>query len=167
MKTQLDNLIRFVLNNHINMGQHLIDNDPSYIMEKWNKYIGVKPNSKRLPSYKTLKYILVSEVMNSENIEVRNWIVKWNVNEETYNEIKEIIYFIIEINKKNFRTVNYGMYNRWIPSDIVTLFEESIGSFEDINKNYGGNLHAIIENFLINWLIDTQVRRDYNLCLLV
>lgn len=162
MKTQLDNLIRFVLNNHRNMDQHLIDNDPSYIMEKWNKYIGVKPNNKRLPSYKTLKHILVSEVMNSENIEVRNWIVKWNIDEETYNEIKEIIYFIIEVNKKNFR-VN----NRWIPSDIVTLFEENIGSFEYINKYHGGNLHALIENFLINWLSDTQVKRDYNLCLLV
>jgi predicted nucleic-acid-binding protein len=163
MKTQLDNLIRFVLNNHINMDQHLIDNDPSYIMEKWNKYIGVKPKkNKELPSYKTLKHILVSEVMNSENIEVRNWILKWNVNEKTYNEIKEIVYFIIEINKKNFR-----VHNRCIPSDIVTLFQENIGSFEDINKYHGGNLHAIIENFLVNWLSDTQVTRDYNLVLLV
>lgn len=160
MKTQLDNLIRFVLNNHINMDQHLINNDPTYIMEKWDKYIGVKPNSKELHSYKQVKHLLLnSEIISSE---IRNWIVKWNVDEETYNEIKEIIYFIIEINKKNFR-----VHNRWIPSDIIILFEENIGSFENINKHHGGTLHPIIENFMIGWLNDTQVKRDYNLSLLV
>jgi hypothetical protein len=37
MKTQLDNLIRFSFNLHNNMDVDLIDIDPTYIMEKWEK----------------------------------------------------------------------------------------------------------------------------------
>lgn len=171
MKTQLDNLIRFVLNNHINMDQDFMNNDPTYIMEKWDKYIGFKPIDKNLISYKTLSNINIEDIYSlelsemeygKEDIKLKKWLVKWNVKEETYNEIKEIINFIILINRKKFR-VN----NRWLTSDLIILFEENIGSFEDINKNNGGTLHTIIENFMIDWLNDTQVKRDYNLSLLV
>ena len=42
-KSQLNNLINFCFNFHSVMGVDPFYKSPDYILEKWNKYIGVKP----------------------------------------------------------------------------------------------------------------------------
>ena len=55
----------------------------------------------------------------------------------------------------------------WMPSDLVLLFEELVGSPERINKELYNHLHTNILKVLNNWLKETSIGRDYQLCLLV
>jgi hypothetical protein len=138
------------------MDVDLIDIDPTYIMEKWEKYIGVIPKSKDL-SYYSIIFIPPSADKTNDSI-ARDWISKWRVDEKTYNEIKEILYFIILLNNKHLRLCT--------PSDIIELFNDNIGDFYNIKNKSGGNLHTLVENRIKNWLSIKRIRRDYNLILL-
>jgi hypothetical protein len=158
MKTQLDNLIRFSFNLHNNMPYTSSYDfaEPTYIMEKWEKYIGVIPKSKDL-SYYSIIFIPPSADKTNDSI-ARDWISKWRVDEKTYNEIKEILYFIILLNNKHLRL--------WTPSDIIELFNDNIGYFCNIKNELAGTLHPLVEDRMENWLNNKRIRRDYNLILL-
>lgn len=158
-KNQIDNLIRFSFAFHKSHND-FIDCDPSYIKEKWDKYIGFRP--KPISYDKTLESIL--------DPQVNQWRDKWNVNDHIYIEMKDIINFIIRANEKHFfiRQVNQlSMDGVWMTSDLLTLFEELVGSPERINKELYNHLHTNLVRKLDTWKDETSIGRDYQLCLLV
>jgi hypothetical protein len=161
-KGQIDNLIHFCFNFHKTMDNYFVNSDPTYIIEKWNKYIGFKPNER--------------DVELSQD-PMTDWIVKWKVDIKQYDVLKEIIDFIIKVNKKHFfprgleadenDPSNHIKPNMvWSVSELVELFEENIGSSESINEFEYRHTHHVIENAIQNWLSNTQIKRDYNLILL-
>jgi hypothetical protein len=155
-KGQIDNLIHFCFNFHKTMDNNFVNSDPTYIIEKWNKYIGFKPNLREVELYQD---------------PITDWIMRWKVDVKQYDELKEIIDFIIKVNKKHFfprgLDTNYINPNMvWSVSELVELFEENIGLSENINEFEYRHTHHIIENTIQNWLSNTQIKRDYNLILL-
>jgi hypothetical protein len=158
-KNQIDNLIRFCLAFHKSHND-FITCDPSYIKEKWDKYIGFRP--KPIDYDKNLEFMLDPSVVQ--------WRDKWNVNDHVYIEMKDIINFIIRSNEKHFfiRSIGIPLSERiWLTSDLITLFEELVGSPERINKELYNHLHPNLIRVLDNWLREVAIGRDYQLCLLV
>ena len=158
-KNQIDNLIRLCLAFHKSHND-FIKCDPSYIKEKWDKYIGFRP--KPIDYDKNLEFMLDPSVVQ--------WREKWNVNDHVYIEMKDIINFIIRSNEKHFfiRSIGIPLSERiWLTSDLITLFEELVGSPERINKELYNHLHHNLIRVLDNWLREVAIGRDYQLCLLV
>jgi len=158
-KNQIDNLIRFCLAFHKSHND-FITCDPSYIKEKWDKYIGFRP--KPIDYDKNLEFMLDPSVVQ--------WREKWNVNDHVYIEMKDIINFIIRSNEKHFfiRSIGMPLSERiWLTSDLITLFEELVGSPERINKELYNHIHPNLIRMLDNWLREVAIGRDYQLCLLV
>lgn len=158
-KNQIDNLIRFCLAFHKSHND-FITCDPSYIKEKWDKYIGFRP--KPIDYDKNLEFMLDPSVVQ--------WREKWNVNDHVYIEMKDIINFIIRSNEKHFfiRSIGMPLSERiWLTSDLITLFEELVGSTERINKELYNHIHPNLIRMLDNWLREVAIGRDYQLCLLV
>lgn len=158
-KNQIDNLIRFCLAFHKSHND-FITCDPSYIKEKWDKYIGFRP--KPIDYDKNLEFMLDPSVVQ--------WREKWNVNDHVYIEMKDIINFIIRSNEKHFfiRSIGIPLSERiWLTSDLIILFEELVGSPERINKELYNHLHPNLIRVLDNWLREVGIGRDYQLCLLV
>jgi hypothetical protein len=164
-KNQIDNLIRFCLAFHKSHND-FIKCDPSYIKEKWDKYIGFRP--KPINYDKNLEFMLDPSVVQ--------WREKWNVNDHVYIEMKDIINFIIRANEKHFFIRPMMSMDGelkplsplvWLTSDLITLFEELVGSPERINKELYNHLHPNILKVLNNWLREVAIGRDYQLCLLV
>lgn len=158
-KNQIDNLIRLCLAFHKSHND-FIKCDPSYIKEKWDKYIGFRP--KPIDYDKNLEFMLDPSVVQ--------WREKWNVNDHVYIEMKDIINFIIRSNEKHFfiRSIGIPLSERiWLTSDLITLFEELVGSPERINKELYNHLHPNLIRVLDNWLREVAIGRDYQLCLLV
>lgn len=153
-KNQIDNLIRFSFAFHKSHND-FIDCDPSYIKEKWDKYIGFRP--KPISYDKTLESIL--------DPQVNQWRDKWHVNDHIYIEMKDIINFIIRANEKHFFI--RSMDGVWMTSDLITLFEELVGSPERINKELYNHLHTNLVRRLDTWKNEISIGRDYQLCLLV
>ena len=145
-KNQIDNLIRFSIAFH-KSHNNLIMCDPSYIKEKWDKYIGFRPKP-----------------IDSSKAEIIQWRERWDVDDDTYNEVKGIINFIIRINERHF--YNYSEVI-WYTSDLITLFEEVVGPVERINKDLYNHLHPSIIKIIDAWNDDVAIGRDYQLCLLV
>ena len=156
-KSQLNNLIRFCFLFHKSMDMRA----PDYIKEKWNKYIGFKPNELEL---------------YPQDDETVSWLKKWNVSNEDWEELKEVINFIRVLNTKAF-VVSGGNENRrfkqWSPSDLVEEFERLIGDKEKISNIEVLGLHFIgswpkaCEREIEYWIWQTDNKRDYNLNLLV
>lgn len=161
-KNQIDNLIRFSFAFHKSHNDFIMC-DPSYIKEKWNKYIGFGP--KPIDYDKNLEFLLDPSVIK--------WRQNWNVNDHTYIEMKDIINFIIRVNEKHFfirpmYSIPDGeLIQVWTTSDLITLFEELVGSTERINKDLYNHLHTNLVKVLDTWLSETSIGRDYRLCLLV
>ena len=158
-KNQIDNLIRFCLVFHKSHND-FITCDPSYIKEKWDKYIGFRP--KPIDYDKNLEFMLDPSVVQ--------WREKWNVNDHVYIEMKDIINFIIRSNEKHFfiRSIGMPLSERiWLTSDLITLFEELVGSPERINNELYNHIHPNLIRMLDNWLREVAIGRDYQLCLLV
>lgn len=164
-KNQIDNLISFCLAFHKSHND-FITCDPSYIKEKWDKYIGFRP--KPIDYDKNLEFMLDPSVVQ--------WKDKWHVNEHIYIEMKDIINFIIRANEKHFFIRPMMSMDGeltplsplvWLTSDLINLFEELVGSPERINKELYNHLHPNIVKILNNWLKETSIGRDYQLCLLV
>jgi hypothetical protein len=153
-KNQIDNLIRFSFAFHKSHND-FIDCDPSYIKEKWDKYIGFRP--KPISYDKTLESIL--------DPQVNQWRDKWHVNDHIYIEMKDIINFIIRANEKHFFI--RSMDGVWMTSDLITLFEELVGSPERINRELYNHLHTNLVRKLDTWKNEISIGRDYQLCLLV
>ena len=158
-KNQIDNLIRFSFAFHKSHND-FIDCDPSYIKEKWDKYIGFRP--KPIDYDKNLEFMLDPSVIQ--------WREKWHVNDHIYIEMKDIINFIIRANEKHFfiRSIGMPLSERiWLTSDLITLFEELVGSPERINKELYNHMHTNLVRKLDTWKNEISIGRDYQLCLLV
>ena len=152
-KNQIDNLIRFSFAFHKSHNNFIMC-DPYYIKEKWDKYIGFRP--KPINYDKNLEFLLDPSVIE--------WRQKWNVNDHTYIEMKDIINFIIRVNEKHFFIIPALV---WTTSELITLFEELVGYTERINKDLYNHLHPNLVKVLDTWLSETSIGRDYRLCLLV
>ena len=164
-KNQIDNLIRFSFAFHKSHND-FINCDPSYIKEKWDKYIGFRP--KPISYDKTLESML--------DPQVNQWRDKWHVNDHTYIEMKDIINFIIRSNEKHFFVRPMMMQDGtlkplsplvWMTSDLISLFEELVGSPERINKELYNHMHTNLVRKLDTWKNEISIGRDYQLCLLV
>lgn len=176
-KEQLDNLIAFCFNFHETMGFN-IDCTGDYIIEKWDKFIGVKPFDNESLSFKELSsYISTYKKYNGcivgvdkEDIRIANnmieWYIKWGTR---FDYPKEILYFILLLNRRPLVVKNGDKLSsiNWTPSEIIELFKEKIGDVEKINKQTYNHTHQILKLEIKNWLEETSNKRDYKLNLLV
>lgn len=132
-----------------------VNQHPDYIKEKWNKYIGFKPNELEL---------------YPQDDETVSWLKKWNVSNQDWKELKEVINFIRVLNTKAL-VVSGGNENRrfkqWSPSNLIEEFERLIADKEKISNIEVLGLHALIEQEIEYWIWQTDNKRDYNLNLLV
>ena len=154
-KSQLNNLIRFCFLFHKSMDMMWINQHPDYIKEKWNKYIGFKPNGLEL---------------YPQDDKTVTWLKKWNVSNEDWEELKEVVNFIRIVNTKSF-VVSGGNENRrfkqWSPSVLIEEFERLIGDKQKISNTEKHGLHPLVEKEIEYWLWQTDNKRDYNLNLLI
>lgn len=154
-KSQLNNLISFCFLFHKSMDMMWINQHPDYIKEKWNKYIGFKPNELEL---------------YPQDDKTVSWLKKWNVSNEDWEELKEVVNFIRIVNTKSF-VVPGGNENRrfkqWSPSDLIEEFERLIGDKVRISNREVLGLHSLVEKEIEYWLWQTDNKRDYNLNLLI
>lgn len=154
-KNQLNNLIRFCFNFHRSMDCDWTMQHPSYILEKWNKYIGVKPNK--------------LELYPSNDLTIK-WLKTWNVSNKDWEELKEIVTFIQVVNMRALVVSGGNKGNRfiqWSPSELLDEFERLIGDKNKINKDEYKGLHELVDREVEYWLWQTDNKRDYNLNLLV
>ena len=142
---------------------NFLGNDPEYIMEKWNKYIGVKPSS--------------DITFNKEGV-IGQWIKRWQVSDEQVDTMKNILTFIVRVNHKHFFIRGFEADENdpsnhikpnsvWFLSDLIELFEEVVGPAEDINTELYNHLHPIVAKVITEWEDSKLVRRDNNLTLLL
>ena len=136
-KEQLLNLINLVINFHKVTGEDLVKQSPDYILEKRNKYIGIKP-------------IKTSFTKNDKMLE---WERIWGESKE----VEPIIYFLSKV-----------CYRGLTPSIITDQFESLTGlSLEDINTELYHHFHELNKRFIDRWLSMNEIRRDWNLNLLI
>lgn len=168
IKTQAQNLVNFTILTHSMLDDGILGHDPSYIMEKWDKYIGVKPKESDIDFSKVeFDYPIIGL-----------WVAKWRVKESELNRMKPILTLIVKVNQKHFFTRGFKADvndpsnhikpdSVWLLSDLVDLFEEVIGDSNDINKELYNNLHPNVVKVIDSWMKHKKVIRDYNLELLV
>ena len=146
-KIQLDNLIQFCFLFHPSCDCDWKMQSPDYLIEKWNKYIGIDVKHHDLDrSYFTHNTI--------------NWLKTWNVSDEDWIELKRIIRFIISLSDKpilKYRDV-------WKPSELIENFENQIGPVSEITQVPYNHIHALIKIQIDRWIDDNI--REYNLSLL-
>lgn len=148
-KSQLDNFIRFCFNFHRDADNPFFGQSPDYIMEKWNKYIGIRP-IKKYP----IEIVERTEYSFFNNME--DWISIWTPDLD-FIPI-EIIVFLSKLNNKSI--------GAWRVSSLVDAFEESTGiKISDISNSYD-NLHKLLVDFMEDWINHPVILRDYNLVLL-
>ena len=148
-KIQLDNLIQFCFLFHPSCDCDWKMQSPDYLIEKWNKYIGIDVKHHDLDrSYFTHNTI--------------NWLKTWNVSNEDWIELKRIIRFIISLSDKPI--LKYRDKN-WKPSELIENFENQIGPVSDITQIPYNHIHALIKIQIENWIDDNI--REYNLSLLI
>ena len=163
-KEQLDNLIYFTFHFHQTMDIKGFECDRDYLIEKWNKYIGVKPKSVNL------SFEFFSENMIYFHLNIRRWFTKWDKKGEHWNEILPVINFINEINLLDPVGRRYHLHEQQFtkqmtPEDLVMLFNKHIGDEKEINKKEYNSLHQLIRNKVTNW--KTKLQREYNLMLVL
>jgi hypothetical protein len=168
-KSQLNNLIKFCFLFHIENDNNWKSLNKDYILEKWNNYIGVMPVKNPSLSYKNIKDLYRNFLRNPDRVnnemfkQIKNlenilyWAERWGI--DKYDDVKEIIYFIIKLNEKKLKDSSI--------SDFILIFEESIGSIKDINKVPYNNLHQLIRSYIDYWLEIPKNKRDYNLNILI
>jgi hypothetical protein len=160
-KNQLHNLINFCVTFSRNFDSKMEDHSSDYILEKWDKYIGVMPvKNDSLPNK---EYIISNSYIDYE---LKKWINRWGKNDE-YDGVKEILHFIMIINGGTFITKIKHDYNRlyWTPSKLVDAIKKVIPNVNDINEYPYNNLHGILKIQVNEWL--EEERRDFNLCQLL
>jgi len=124
-KTQLENLyIFYFLYNGITQSCDLIMQSPDYILEKWEKLIGITPPDTKYTELQDIKLY-------------QEWHQRWMRNGE--NHIPEsLMMFLVKTHPKE----NNGNYLRLIP--IVKIFEEYIGKISKITKEQYKHIHPVI-----------------------
>lgn len=143
-RSKIDNLIKFSFNFHKNMGVYWYDESPDYIVEKWDKYIGVNPTIRK------------------ESPMIESYFQKWRKGDiwsVDFDKLESILSFLIAINKRAISCFHV--------SDLIRIFEEYIGDVDLINNKPYDNLHALIKKEVIKWLNTTENKRDYKLNLLI
>ena len=134
----------------------VLDCDKDYLIEKWNKYIGVKPKEVNI----TYEYFLENKTYF--HLVIRRWFEKWDKEGKYWNELLPIINFINEINLLD----PLGRFNSIMtPDDLISLFTKHIGDIEEINKQEYNSLHKLINSKVENWL--NKLKREYNLTLIL
>lgn len=144
-RSKIDNLIKLSFNFHKNMDGHYYEQSPDYILEKWDKYIGVTPTKKK-------------DVPLIENYH-KKWISKDDIWDLDFDKLDSVIGYLDSINKRSI--------HHWSVSDLIRIFEECIGDVNEINDSPYDSLHALIKRQIVNWLNTTVNKRDYKLNLLV
>ena len=148
-KSQLDNLINFVFVFHRQMDNNWIDCDPDYILEKWDKIIGTRSDKFMFPK---------------GNYSIKEWKKRWNVTEEKYEEVKQIISFIIELNLRPINKYENTEYY-WRPDDLVKIYEDNIGDSNLISKMNYNHIHELVKKSIEEYKL--KYLREYNIILLV
>lgn len=181
-KTQLDNLIHFCFNFHETMGVNLDGCNAEYLLEKWNKYIGIKThysNDSLNVDYleEDMKEIRKCKCSNNhfiktlpigigqEDADRIEFLLDWSKKWSDYDKVKEILYFLLIINSKGF-TKDPSDYC-WTPSGLIETFREWIGNPEEINKEEYKALHHNVKREINEWLETVSVNRDYKLSSLI
>ena len=144
----MDNIIGFLFNFHRQCDVELLNQSPSYIREKWNKYIGTKPKS------------VYDEI---SNVTISKWLKRWHVSNDEFLELKDILYLILLLNTKSL-LVRYDGYP-WNVWDLETLIDtfSSFVEIKDINNEYYCHSHHLIKMEISKWLDKPENRRTYNL----
>jgi hypothetical protein len=157
-KEQLNNLIYFSFHFHETMDMKVLDCDKDYLIEKWDKYIGVKPKEVNI----TYEYFLENKTYF--HLVIRRWFEKWDKNGESWDELSPIINFINEINLLD----PPGKFNNMMtPEKLTTLFDKHIGYLEEINKQEYNSLHSLINKQVVRWLNKPEINREYKLKLIL
>lgn len=139
-KSKLDNLINFSFNFHRCSDINFLYQSPDYIMEKWDKYIGIRPDFNNI------------NFNCNEEIKINEYYNIWG--DSFIN--KKIILFIFRMNNSNF-----------LPSNIIDIFEETTGiDKSNITTDKYLHLHTNLIAFKNKWLETTVIKRDYKLNLL-
>lgn len=175
-KSQLDNLIGFCFNFHIVMDSDIMEHDASYILEKWEKYIGVKPKSKNIEvevtSVKKGVYNFKSVDSNNDMDLLVNhamWRDKWDKSGKNYDKVREILQFIFILNTRPLNAPSYSdLKNKcWTIGELIDVFEKWIGSGEQINTEHYDHLHDVVKKEINKWLSGTANNREYKLSSLI
>ena len=165
---QAKNLVNFSILTHSMLDEGILGHDPSYIMEKLDKYIGVEPNKMSDEEFDKVKY---------GHPILGIWIAKWRVKDEQIENMKSILTFIVKVNQKHFYTRGFDADQNdpsnhirpnsvWLLSDLVELFDKVVGNANNINKHLYNNLHHNVVKVIETWMKHKNVLRDYNLELL-
>jgi hypothetical protein len=152
-KSQLDNLIQFCFLFHPQCDCDWKSQSPSYLLEKWNKYIGIDVSHTEYDkSYFT---------HNSTN-----WIKLWNVSNEDWIKLKRVIRFIVSLGEKPILPA--GKYlSVWTLSELVDNFENQIAPVSQITANQYNHTHELINQEITKWLETTENSREYRLNLII
>jgi hypothetical protein len=141
------------------MNLPLRNHSADYILEKWEKYIGVKPKKIKLPTVNA-----INKNKHFYNEELTLWIGLWHRKTE-YDDVKEIINFILLVNSRFFPEDEH--HRRWSPTELVSAFRDNVGDPNLINNEPYNHLHALIIRKVDSWLEDKEIYRDYKLNILV
>jgi len=157
-RNQINNIIGFVFNFHKQCDINWEKENPDYIMEKWNKYIGTE----------TISNLFDLESLSSRNKAItKHWIRNWRVSDSKFNEMKEIVYLLNSINTKAilipFDNLNIKYWNL---EELIDLFSKVI-DIEKVNKEFYNHQHALVQREVVKWLNIKENKRAYNLNLLV
>jgi hypothetical protein len=163
----------------------LIVIDSTYILEKWNNYIGVKHFDIRkndsLQIVELQKSLLElkeksGHICGFDKTDklIAEYLIKWSGIWSDYDEVKEILYFIFLVNTRSLlandgsRGVKSNQYDKyWTPTGLTNLFNEWIGDPEKINTDSYNCLHPLVRDAVKKWLEVVPVKRDYILCSLI
>ncbi len=147
--------------------------DASYILEKWNKYIGIKVQKyDQIDVDKLKKELSLKFVVGRTKTDVKiyktlvEWSEKWGI--EEYNQVKEILNFILVVNTKGFRYKHYLNEQNlfWDLDELVSVFNQHFGNTGNINSEKYDHLHVILKEEVSAWLEMKLINRQYKIMLL-
>lgn len=154
-KEQLNNLINFSFHFHEMMDMKILDCDKNYLVEKWDKYIGLKPKS-------IITYEYFTENKTYFHLVIRRWFDRWDKDGDSWVDVSPIINFINEINLLD----PIGKFDKIMtPEDLINLFTKHIGDVNEINKVEYNSLHQLIKTRVNRW--KDKLKREYNLTLIL
>jgi hypothetical protein len=152
-KLQLDNLIQFCFLFHPQCDCDWKSQSPSYLLEKWNKYIGIDVSHTDFDR---------SYLTNNTT----TWIKFWKVSDEDWVKLKRVIRFIISLGEKPI--ISTGKYKTvWTLSELVDNFENQISPTNQIKTDSYNHAHELIRQEIKRWLETTENSREYSLNLIL
>lgn len=158
---QINNIIGFAFNFHQQCDVKWVEQHPSYIKEKWNKYIGTETISNFIDT----KYYHLPQLLKNESIS--KWVRNWQISESDFLELKEIIYLISVLNTKAIIVpIVEGKYRVWDLQSLIDEFSKVI-DIKKVNKDLYNHQHALVKKEIVKWLDKKENKRAYKLNLLV